>query len=61
MFGLAAFISPVSVADEAKSDDFDLSPDLNLTCDLYRILLNGSKSAYRELLIAALLRLPVRE
>ena len=33
-FGLAAVISPVSVADEAKSDVFDLWPDLDLTCDL---------------------------
>ena len=27
-FGLTAVISPVSVADKAKSDDFDLRPDL---------------------------------
>ena len=31
--GLAAVIIPVSVADKAKSDDFELWPDLDLTCD----------------------------
>ena len=33
-FELADFISTVSVADQAKGDDFELYPDLNLTCDL---------------------------
>ena len=37
-FGLAAVISPVSVADKAKSDDFDPLPDLDLTCDLKSFL-----------------------
>ena len=36
-FGLAAIISPVSVADKAKSDDFELGPDLDLTRDLLRV------------------------
>ena len=33
-FGLAAVTSPASVADKAKSDDFDLWPDLDLTYDI---------------------------
>ena len=36
-FELAAVVSPVSVADKSKSDDFDLWPDFDLTCDLLRI------------------------
>ena len=35
-FGLAAVFCPVSVAVKAKSDDFDLWPNLDLTCDLVR-------------------------
>ena len=34
-FGFAAFISPVSGADKAKSNDFDLWPDLDLTWIFY--------------------------
>ena len=30
-FGFTTVVSPVSVADKEKSDDFDLWPDLNLT------------------------------
>ena len=53
-FGLTAVISPVSVADKAKSDDFDLWPDLDLTCDLLRKFSKKClKSTYRELLFAA--------
>ena len=33
-FGLAAVIISASVANKAKSDDFDLWPDFDLTCDL---------------------------
>ena len=36
-FGLAAVIGPVSVADKANSDDFDLWLDIYLACDLLRI------------------------
>ena len=35
-FWFAAFMSPVSVANKAKSDEFDLRPDQELTCDLFR-------------------------
>ena len=35
---LAAVIIPVTVADNAKSDDFDLLPDIDLTCDFLRIV-----------------------
>ena len=35
-FGLKAVISPVSVADKAKNQSFDLWPGLDLTCDLIR-------------------------
>ena len=35
-FGLAVVISPVSVADKAKSNDFDIWPDLDLARDLLR-------------------------
>ena len=37
-FELVAVINPVTVADKAKSDDSDLWPDLELTCDLLRKL-----------------------
>ena len=40
-FGLAAFISPVSVADKTKSDDFDLWPDLDLKCVLLTLASGG--------------------
>ena len=36
-FELAAVISSVTVADKTKSDDFDLWPDLDRTCDLCRL------------------------
>ena len=32
-FGLAAVVSPVLVADNTKSDCFDLGPDLDMTCE----------------------------
>ena len=38
-FGLATFISPVSVTDKAKSYGFDVLPDFDLTCDLLRKML----------------------
>ena len=37
-FGLAAVISPVSVADKAKGDEFYHLPVLDLTYDLLRFL-----------------------
>ena len=61
-FGLAAVVSPVSVADKEKSDDFDLCYDLDLTYDLL-IFFNYSKGTHRELSIvasSASLRPPVR-
>ena len=36
-FGLAALIGPVSVADKARSEDFDIWADLTLTSDHQRI------------------------
>ena len=36
MLGFAAVVSLVSLADKAKSDDFGLRPDLDLTTDLLR-------------------------
>ena len=33
-FGFAAVSSPVLVADKAKSDNFDIWPDLDLTYEL---------------------------
>ena len=63
-FELSAVISPVRVTDMAKSDDFDIWPDLDLTCDLLRNLKKCSKSIHRELSISASpvsLRPPVRE
>ena len=36
-FGFAAVISPISLANMAKIDDFDLRSDLDLTCDLLQI------------------------
>ena len=39
-FGLAAVISSVSGADKAKSNDFYLRPDLELTCDLKIFLIS---------------------
>ena len=59
-FGLAAVISPVPVADEAKSDDCDLWSDLDLTCELL-IFFNYLKSTHWELPIAVSLRLLVRQ
>ena len=35
-FGFAVSISPVSADDKAKSDSFDLSPDLDMACDLLK-------------------------
>ena len=35
-FELAAVISSGTVADEAKNDDLDIRPDLDLTCDHFR-------------------------
>ena len=32
--GLVVVNSPVSVAEKAESDDIDLWPDIDLTCDL---------------------------
>ena len=52
-FGLEAVISPVSVADKAKSDDFDLRPDLDLACDLLSFFYICLKSTHRELSFAA--------
>ena len=43
-FGFAAVIGPVSVGDKAKSDDFDLWPDLDLTCDILKVFLIPLKS-----------------
>ena len=37
--GIAAVISPVSVANKVKSDDFDFSVDPDLNCDLSNIFL----------------------
>ena len=31
--GLAAVVCPVSIIDSAETDDFDLRPDIDLTCD----------------------------
>ena len=42
-FGFAAVISPVSAADKAKIDDFDLWHDLDLTCDLFQKILKFIK------------------
>ena len=36
-FGFAAVVSPFSGADKAKSDDFNLWPDLDLTFYLFSI------------------------
>ena len=33
MFGFAADIIPAMVAHKVKNDDFDLWPDLDLTCN----------------------------
>ena len=49
----------LSVTDKAKSDGFDICPDLDLTCDLLTFFI--SKSTRRELLIAASLLPPVRQ
>ena len=63
-FGLAAVISPVSVSNKAKSDNFVMWPDLDLACDLSRFFLNRLKSTHREFSFAASpssLRLRARE
>ena len=64
-FGFAAVICPVSVAGKAKSDGFDLWPDLDLAWDLLKKIFEISlKSTRSELSIAASqasLRLLVRE
>ena len=41
-FGFAAIISPVSVADKAKSDNFDRWPDLGLPCNVFKIFFTFS-------------------
>ena len=41
-FTFSGVISPVSVVDEAKSDDFDLGPGLDLTFDLFKEVKNGN-------------------
>ena len=41
-FGFAAVVSPVSGAEQAKSDDFDTCLDLDLTCDLHKKILKFS-------------------
>ena len=45
-FGFEAVISPVSVADKAKSSDFDLWPDINLIIDLLRNFLNIAQKVH---------------
>ena len=53
-FGFAAIISHISVADKAKRDRFDLWPDLDLACDLFKKIFKiPSKSTRWELSIAA--------
>ena len=37
IIGFAAVVSPILEASKAKSGDFDLWPDINLTCDLLKI------------------------
>ena len=37
-FGFAAVFSSVCVADKVKSDDFYLCPDLDLSCDVLKII-----------------------
>ena len=39
-FGIATVLSPISEADEVNSDDFDLWPNIDLTCDLFKIFVN---------------------
>ena len=41
MFGFSAVISPVSVADKAKNADLDFRPDIDLTCDPFKILFHN--------------------
>ena len=36
-FGFSAVICPVLLADNAKSDNFALYPDLDMTCDPVKI------------------------
>ena len=64
-FGFADIISHISVADKAKSDRFDLWPDLDLACDLLKKFVKiPSESTRWELSIAASpasLRLLLRE
>ena len=55
-FGFAAVISPVSVADKAKSDGSELWPDLDVACGLLR---KSSKSPKKALLES--FRLPPRQ
>ena len=54
-FGLAAVICLLSVADKARSSDFDLLPDLDLACHFLRIK-NKNKSTRSEFSIVASLR-----
>ena len=61
-FGFVAVISPVSVANKAKSDDLDLWRDLDLACDLLRF--NSPKkysSRAFDCCLARLARPSVRE
>ena len=50
--GFAAVISPVSVADKAKIDAFDLEPDLDLTCHLLNIFFPKKKHSLLPLYAA---------
>ena len=38
-FAFAAIISPVSIVDMARSDDFGIWPDLDLICDILKKIL----------------------
>ena len=39
-FGFAAIIRPISIAHNSRSDDYDLEPDLDMTCDLFAKIFN---------------------
>ena len=53
-FGFAVVISPVSVANKTKVDDFDISPHLDFTRDMLKKIFKILQSTRLELSIAAL-------